>query len=263
MPNKSWPEKSLDKSGKPKQEIAERIKLGLPKLHQQVKQAEQAKLKEPATASSMPNRICLMLDVSGSMASPPSLPSRHSGSKTKIDYLREAVNNFLDSVNFEDTSVAIATFPSGESYYKEEIVKTGELTCDKTALVVVVQTLGAGGGTPMGRCIAKVIEALSITRCVIVSDGQATDIDHSDEGKSASDLCYPYVDMKIPIDTIHLDIGGGAELLEYIAKLTGGVFIKFSDVGNFAKSLKYLTPKHRALLNSPEAARLLGADEVR
>jgi hypothetical protein len=69
----------------------------------------------------------------------------------------------------------------------------------------------------------------------------------------------------VPIDCVHIGSStGGESTLKEIAERTGGVFMKFTDVGNFAKNFKYLTPGYYGQLTSGAiSAAALGATEIK
>ncbi len=198
----------------------------------------------------MPNRICLMLDCSGSMKG------------SKIELLKNAVQNFASRCDFSDTAVALETFPKRDSL---------PLSTQQVLITSFAILLEAGGGTPMRACVSHVIENTPLTRGVIVSDGQATDWytnDESllDEAKSSSpdNVLTLYKEQKIPIDCVHIgDSSSGEELLRRIAAETGGIYIKFTDVSAFSNAFGYLAPAFRGMLTSGQIdAEKLGAKEI-
>ena len=159
----------------------------------------------------MPNRICLMLDCSGSM------DSVEVDSKRRIDLLKEAVQNFVSRCNWSDTSVAIATFPGHSD-------KALPLTAQASLIIGYSVGLEASGGTPLRACVAGVLESVALTRGVIVSDGGATDWRHY-EGvetdingtgyqESSYTMLKTYKEQGIPLDCVHISSGSdGEELL--------------------------------------------------
>lgn len=201
---------------------------------------------EEAEASRMLNRICMMLDCSGSMAG------------TKNHHLRQAGEEFLRACNFGDTSVALHTFGSDREM-------RGGLSRNQSALTILVNRLDASGGTPMGACANDAISSIPMTRGIIVGDGQPFDwaMPYNEEGLDP--ICQRYVEAGIPIDTVHIgNSHQGVELMKYIARVTGGIFIKFSESGNFAQAFKYLSPTYRAMLGDGRInLKQLGADEVK
>lgn len=227
------------------------IRIGMKGLAARASQFQSAPPSIDGTTK--PNRITLMLDCSGSMAGQP------------IEDLKNAVQGFAAACNWQDTSVAIATFPSGDG---DDGHSDTPLVSEAAILMLEANRLQAGGGTPMFGCLERVIKNIPLTRGVIVSDGDATDaygygLDGSDEGSRNKQL-VPYIDSKTPVDTVHIgDSSGGEETLKEIARLTGGIFLKFKDIGQFATAFRYLTPTYRGLLMSPGADRLTGADEIK
>jgi Mg-chelatase subunit ChlD len=248
-----------------------KLRIGLPSLHTKVAQAQQQAAQEVDTTQQMPQRIALMLDCSSSMG-------EQVGAITKMQALKNACEGFVEAIDFDKTSVAIATFPTANGDYNDEGNLRGslKLTRSPDALKVAIASLNASGGTPLNACMSNVIESLSITRGVVVSDGEAGDMtvgytsprkENSDEPtdyREQGNAVDGYVSMGIPMDCVHIGTDtGGEALLEWIAHSTGGVFIKFKDIASFGKALKYLSPRYRALLNAPGAAALIGADKVK
>ena len=220
----------------------------------------EARQRESEQVNEVPNRIALVTDNSGSMAGEP------------IQKLREACQSFVDNCDFSNTSVAIRTFG-----LPNEIQRP--LSCNRFTVEETISQFAADGGTPMMEALKDVIANVPMTRVVLVSDGFPTDMYARGSDKKTVVLmedggirsnCYdvewiiPYKEMGIPIDCVHIsESKGGEAILKYIANETGGVFIKFKDVGDFATHFKYLAPRYRALLNAPGAASLLGADEFK
>ena len=209
--------------------------------------------------SELPNRICLMLDCSSSMS------THEKDNKRRIDLLKEALENFVNRCDYSNTAVAVETFPPS-------------IEVPLTNIAAVLSGCGFGleasGNTPMQACVGRCIGKVPMTRGVIVSDGEATDwynrdeLRHDDEdrgGGSVDSTLKQYIEQKIPIDCVHISTdSGGEELLRWIAKTTGGIFLKFTDVSAFASSFGYLTPGYRAMLtNGRVSASELGAKELR
>jgi hypothetical protein len=223
----------------------------------------QAKASVP-DAASMPNRICLMLDRSSSMSSYVAA-GQGKNDKQKITLLREAIDNFVNRCDFTNTSLAVETFPASL-----------ELALSSVPYVITssVASLSASGNTPMRRCVESCLEKYPMTRGIIVSDGEATDWhsyhydDWDEEEEKAKpnqdDLLAKYKTASIPIDTVHIgDSSSGEDLLRRIARETGGIYLKFTDVSAFATSFGFLTPGFRAMLcDGRVSADSLGAKEV-
>lgn len=213
----------------------------MPRLHANLHQAAQR--QESLNPATLPNRIALCLDISGSMYS-------EENGKQKLEHLKDACVSFVNSCNFADTSLGIETFPTEVSQ---------QLTTIGGYLISRILTLTGGGGTPMGSAMECVLMNHSVTRVVIVSDGDATDGDKSYE------VASQFAEAQVPCDTVHIGHGAsGEERLKKIAEMTGGLFIKFDNVANFAKNFKFLAPAFRGMLTAGgEAAARLGAKEVK
>jgi Mg-chelatase subunit ChlD len=221
---------------------------GVSGIHQRVRAASLERVVNDGATKS--NRIGLMLDCSGSMGSHVGRDYRDQRAKT--DLLREAVEGFLDACFFGDTACAIHCFPVKDG-------PTVGLTDDKAQLVLACADLKAGGGTPLADCMKLTLETESISRGVIVSDGV------SDDPEGCRETARIYREAGIPVDTVHIgDEENGEELLQDIARITNGLFIKFKDVTQFSKAFKFLTPAFRGMLTSGSVGALeLGADEVK
>lgn len=218
------------------------------------------------------NRIAIMADCSGSMG------DYAPEGKRKIDHLKTALDGFLNQVRFENTSVALYTFPlrgDHEDYdnpdtYNQSGVKY-KLSFNKDLLSLAVNGLRAAGGTPMAQTMANVLTDIPLTRGIIISDGEA------DNDTAAFEQANLYKDSETVIDTVHIGSSNGGEaLLQKIASITGGLYLKFTNVAAFAKAFSFLTPEGRATLflsagvkgeltgeAKKEIAKMLGAEEVK
>ena len=240
-----------DKLSKPTDDqLSKGIKLGTKQsgLHSRVRKA--AESPGGLEQADMPNRIALMLDDSSSMLSAADDSALYpaAGVKTKMSHLKDAVEGFLQACDPSNTSVSM-------NFFNER--KGMGQTTQFAFLQMEIFDVEASGSTPMAQCMEGVIGNESITRGVMVSDGRADNEDfvHS--------VAARFKEATVPIDCLHIGKSTeGEELLKYVAELTGGKYIKFKDVATFAKSLLYLTPRYRALLDSGDAKTLLGADEV-
>jgi Mg-chelatase subunit ChlD len=223
------------------------------------KQRVEASKSEAIDPQTMPNRLCLMLDTSGSMS------TEEKDSKSRLDLLKEAVQNFVSRCDLQNTAIAVKTFPGSEAT---------KLSSQTGFLIAYTLGLTHGGGTPLRQCVETALEEVPMTRGVIVSDGGATDwrnsADRDDEfvldlKPEGDTLLAKYKDLNIPLDCVHISSGSdGEDLLKRIAKATGGIFMKFTDVSAFSKAFGYLTPSYRAMLTSGSvSASDLGAREIK
>lgn len=188
--------------------------------------------------------IMLLLDGSGSM----NHIDPDSGGVHRRGLLHIAVEQYLQAADLGRNLVGIDSFPASEP-------------CPPTSNIALLIQASAGsytgGGTPMGQCLERVLQQQTKpTRCVIISDGDATDNPMRELPR--------LVESKIPVDCVHIGPSqSGEETLKEIAERTGGIYMKFSKSSGIVEGLKYLTPKYRALLQGPRAAELTGATEVK
>ena len=220
-------------------------KIGLPSLMARSKQAAAKQQQAQADVATLPNRLALLLDCSGSMACV-------SNGKRKIEHLRLAYDRFTQALDFGNTSCCCETFPHNEA--------AGFPLCtDITRMILTGWALEPIGSTPMHHAMSSVLATQPITRAILISDGCADSIN------SAEEQALRYSEATVPIDCVH--IGGstaGEALLKQIAEITGGIYIKFTDVDAFAKSFDFLTPAKRSLLLSGQVdAAQLGASEIK
>jgi len=208
-----------------------------------------------STDAAKKHRIGLLLDCSRSMDESAEGYSAGQGSlraKAKIAHLRDACQRFVESCALHDTAVGIDTFP--------KVCEGPRMPmCSIAALLVSeIQRLDAVGGTPMSETLEAALESMSMTRAVLVSDGEA------DFPDMALAQAKRYAERRVVIDCVHVgESTAGEQLLKQIALTTGGLYIKFTDVTSFARNFAYLTPAKRSLLTQGNAASLLGAKEVK
>ena len=228
--------------------LTKTFKVGLPALQRRVADAATQSKANGLDIASMPNRITLLLDTSGSMGCAEQVGvGVQAQSKSRIELLKDAVLGFVNSCNFDDTSVSIRTFP--------ETINVPAMR-DASMLTFSIMGLQSSGGTPMGRGLEATLLGDSLTRCVVVSDGGATDNPLSD------DAALKFKAAGILIDTVSIGLDeDGEALLQRLAEITGGLYIKFKDVSSFANSFKYLAPALRGVLTDGSVN--IGADEVR
>jgi Mg-chelatase subunit ChlD len=214
--------------------------LKLPGLHARLRNPQS--IAGAVDPNKCTNRLALMLDVSGSM-------DGH-----KIASLRDAVTGFISACDFSDTSLAMEPF--GDDYPSPNRLV---LTTLQPMLMTTAMMLQACGSTPMAQALDYVLNTYSITRGVLVSDGEP------DSTQACYDSAAQYREAGIMVDCVHIgDSTSGEACLRRIAELTGGQYIKFTDVTSFSKSFKYLTPKYYAMLTSGGvSASDIGAKELK
>jgi Mg-chelatase subunit ChlD len=191
-------------------------------------------------------------DTSGSMASPDYHGDEYgrSETETKIELLRRAFDSYLNNCTAALNAVGLATFP--EQAYEVPTQNYAELRN-------LIRQLIAEGGTPLAAAMNYVCENEPITHGVIISDGDA------DDRELPIAIAKKFASKLVKIDTVHIGSSSGGEaLLKEIAEITGGIYVKFTDVNNFAKTFQYLSPAKRGLLTSSKnPVALLGAADVK
>lgn len=208
--------------------------------------ASYAEIMKNIDPKTVPNRIGIVLDDSGSMGS------------EGMDNAHKAVKGFTNSCNMTDTSIAV--YPLN--------AKAQTLTCDYDILNAYVCGIGSTGGTPIYGILANLIEQESITRAVVFSDGEPTDSsclvgespDNNDfyygskDPQKAMAVVAIYNRKEVPVDCIYIgeDTAKGYREMKKLAELTNGTFIHFKDISSLSTGLKYLSPKYRYLLANPE-----------
>lgn len=202
-----------------------------------------------AAPETLPNRIALLLDVSGSMGS-----AEGAKGVTKIEALRDAVTGFITACNMADTSLALEPF--GDDYPSPNRLA---LTTFRPLLLTTAASLRDNGSTPLARAMRYALESYSMTRCVLVSDGEP------DSADAAYSVAEGYKLSETPVDCVHIgDSTSGEACLRRIAEMTGGVYIKFENITSFSGAFKFLTPGYYGLLRSGGfAAEDLGAKEIK
>lgn len=246
----------------PPTSIAQPVKLGskLNKFHQQVvqgaKEAEKiSNAPSVATFADMSSTV-IFPDCSGSMSDMVDSRSGYGEGKAageshdKSYYCRQAVETFLDNCFAGATKVGLASFP--------ELVVL-EPTHDLNAVRQAAQAIEPTGSTPMHEPLDFVITEWPCTHGIVISDGSP------DSRDAVLAAAQAYKAKSVKIDAVHIGSDhGGEELMKQLAEITGGIYIKFTNVAAFATSFRYLTPRHRlTLTTSKNPVALLGAAEVK
>ena len=232
-------------------------KPGIPGLHNRVNVAAQAAAQPGVDPTTLPNRIGLMLDCSGSMGN----ATDYNHGTPKIELLRSAFDSFVAGCDLSNTAVAVECFPPYDEYDGDSR-KNERCSLALTTKHIYLSTFSLffepRGCTPMAQAMQRMIERQPITRGILISDGEA------DSPHGAREQAAIYKEASIPVDCIHIGTDvGGEELLRDIATRTGGIYMKFTDVAAFARSFHFLTPGGRGLLLSGQVgATQLGATSV-
>lgn len=249
---------------KEKESLVQPVKLGskMNSFHQQIIKgaAVAATLPTGVTSTGVPSfadmsTTVIFPDCSGSMSDicgDSTYNDPKNTLKAKIEFCKDAINSFIDNSFAGATKVGVASFP-------EQVVV--EPTFALHEVKQACSGLRASGGTPMSEPLDYVLsEWKTVTHGIVISDGAPDSIDE------VLKLAEQYKLRGIKLDAVHIgdrDENGEA-LMKNITTITGGIYIKFSNVKAFADSFKFLTPKYRLQLQtSKNPTALLNAAEVK
>lgn len=233
-----------------------------PSIHSRISNAakvreEQAKAQASVGGPKFINfgRIFIFPDASGSMASAAVDTERNyarsrGNFESRLDLLKKAVDSYLQNCNYAVNLVGVASFPEGAF---------SSPTGNYGIIRQLVNALEPTGSTPMAEAMGYCMEAETFSHGVLISDGCP------DNQQEVIELAKLYKTKRITCDAVHIGSDkSGEELMKQVAEITGGAYIKFTDVSAFAKAFQYLSPAKRGLLNAHKnPVALLGAAEVK
>lgn len=173
------------------------------------------------------DRIRIIFDDSGSMEAGAKIKDAQDGC---IEFMR----------NCEVNKAAVAVHPMN----KEQIT----LDTNLPKLAALIPMIDATGSTPMFETLeaAQSLEPKA-SHYIIFTDGQPNELFGKEKCIKTA------IEQKTPIDTVLIGFKGSreAELMEEIAKRTGGIFLVFErGKVNFRDAFKYLSPGLRLQLTS-------------
>ena len=172
----------------------------------------------------MPDRIGIVFDDSGSMASNNAIGDAHTGCE-----------EFMRSSNPKTTAVAV--YPMNA----EPIV----LSLNLPQVAKDIKSIRATGGTPALATLESMNDAEKLTRSIMFSDG-------SFGMWEWPELLTKLKAKEMVVDTVYIgasDKDGGAMNLKKIAEDTGGIFLHFQPgKTSFSRAFKYLSPGLRKML---------------
>jgi len=198
-------------------------------------------LKDPEKMAAK-NKIAIIFDTSGSMAHHETdMETYTMDPKSRIDYAKLAVKGFVDRTDLNTNAIGI--LPFSEDYQEAAFFNYSSISTDIISFVNGLNALI--GHTPLCKSILTILnKEEKPSRAIVFSDGEATD-------KYPSFL--EDIRRNPPIRTVIIDtvaIGQDSHFLKEIAEATGGIYLFFKDVSQFASQLKYLSPQLRFLLTS-------------
>src|SRR5215469_3878370 len=127
--------------------------------------------REAIPVDQMPHRLVIVADLSGSMNEPADRSARwDSGAKSKLEYLKDGIQDFALRSDNTTTALAVESFPEGFRV---------NLTTNSNEVMLRMFGAGTLGDTPMGIGLSNGLSVHSPTRAMLISDGDATDGDES------------------------------------------------------------------------------------
>src|SRR5258707_7309969 len=141
--------------------LTTKIKIGVGSgLHARIKEQQLLKEIQKENIVSMPNRLAIIADCSGSMGSP-SVENysrgigRHLDSKSNLELMKEGLQDFALRSDTSSTAFAVESFPAGFRI---------ELTNDNQEVWLRLQGIKTLGDTPMGSGLRNALQYHSPTR---------------------------------------------------------------------------------------------------
>jgi hypothetical protein len=168
------------------------------------------------------HRVIFVIDTSGSMIE--SMYGRFVGKRgaARIDIakqeLMQAIKNLDASALFN-----VYAFNSGVEKWKKDSTGTNSEASKKEA-IEWVERLGAAGATNLYDSVKQAFEDKDVDTIFIMSDGEPTNGEVIDPHRIREDVAFWNKHRKIKINTIA--IGGTLEVLEWLAKDAGGLYVQ-------------------------------------
>lgn len=212
----------------------------------------EANNKQKQTTAAMPpqvkeHRLVVLADTSGSMCG------------AKIANAVSGIQALIDNMDTNSTAVSIMTLREADML---------GLTDDKLALAIFTQSLRASGGTPLWASLRHILETEPLTRLIVFSDGEASDMRDQLVAYRYKEIAVPidsiYIADQLPLDTtnekwLHDKMYKGAHTLKELSDATDGIFMIFGDATKFGQALRYFLPDSRAFLTDKKNRLLLGS----
>ena len=163
-------------------------------------------------------RVTFVIDISGSMLEPMYGRMVNDQRATRIEVAKQelslAVSNLPDNAWFN-----ILSFSSGVQPWREGAMCKGSKE-DRDDAQIWISRLGASGGTNLYDSLEKAFADPDVDTIFVMSDGEPTVGQQIDPFRIREDVALWNQNRKVVIHTIA--IGGSLEILEWIAKDSGG-----------------------------------------
>jgi Mg-chelatase subunit ChlD len=208
-----------------------------------MKERLKAQVRRNIEAEKNADSVMLCLDTSGSMGYP--FERNLIGSPQKIEALKKAASVLIDSSDAAGCLLGAIT-------YSSRVATICELTRDYLNLKAKIEQMHGGGMTMLGsgleRAAMELGEAFYGTkRIILVCDGQQS----PHKGKSAQEVVLNMIQpLNIIVDCIAIGFDADDELLKWIAKETGGVFLHPRTPDELNRDFLRLESRNRKLLTA-------------
>ena len=167
-------------------------------------------------------RVIFVLDVSGSMLE--SMYGRYVGKRgaARIDVAKEELKQAIENLE-PGTLFNVFTFASSVARWQKEGIGIGTEQSRQAALEWI-DRLGAQGATNLYDSVKQAFEDPDVDTIFILSDGEPTNGEVIDPHRIREDVAFWNRHRRIKINTIA--IGGNLEILEWLAKDSGGTYLQ-------------------------------------
>ncbi|MFY9344543.1 MAG: HEAT repeat domain-containing protein [Planctomycetota bacterium] len=167
-------------------------------------------------------RVIFILDVSGSMLE--SMYGRYVGKRgaARIDVAKQELSQAIQNLE-PGTLFNILIFSSSVARWQKEGIVVASPETRKAALEWI-ERLGASGATNLYDSVKIGFEDKDVDTIFIMSDGEPTNGEVIDPHRIREDVAFWNKYRKIKINTIA--IGGNLEILEWLAKDSGGTYVQ-------------------------------------
>jgi Mg-chelatase subunit ChlD len=169
------------------------------------------------------HRAIFIIDTSGSMVE--AVPGRMVGNReaARIEVAKEELQQCLKALD-EHALFNIFSFSSGVGRWLESGIATANAK-SRAEAIEFVERLGAGGATNLYDTLKMAFEDPDVDTIYVLSDGEPTAGEVTDPHQIREDVKRWNQHRRIVIHTIA--VGGSLEVLEWLAKDSGGSYVRF------------------------------------
>ncbi len=169
------------------------------------------------------DRVIFVVDVSGSMDEKLAGEYVNMPGETRIEKAKAQLTAAIQALP-QGTRFNLVTFSGGVGIWNEDTLdEIGEP--DRADALEWVNRLGALGGTNLYEGLMEAMADPAVDTIVLLSDGLPSVGDLIDSGEIRDDIAARNLERNIRIHAIAL--GGNLEVLEWLAKDSGGTFVQY------------------------------------